>query len=90
MPSSKTNNNQKVVARTTQWHVLPEGEDLFCEQAFVINIVDESGGEFVTVQSNIEEAYGRGEGLISINPEEWPLLRDTIDVAIKACKPQPK
>lgn len=36
-------------ARVTRLHVLPEGEPLFDERGFSVEIDDEGGGEFVVV-----------------------------------------
>jgi hypothetical protein len=46
-----------------------------------IEIVDEGGGEYVEVSQSAD-----GHGKISINPEEWTVLRKAIDDAIKQCR----
>jgi hypothetical protein len=46
-----------------------------------IEIVDEGGGEYVEVSQSAD-----GHGKISINPEEWPMMRKAIDDAIKQCR----
>lgn len=60
---------------------VPQGEELFSEQATEIEIVNEASGEFVVVQQHYE-----GYGKIGINPEEWPVLREAIDKMIKECR----
>lgn len=64
--------------RVTRVHVLPEGEPIFSEQAFTVEIDDEAGGEFVVVRDC--------EGKIRLNPEEWPALRKAIDRMVKECR----
>ena len=65
--------------RVTRLHVLPEGEPLFSEKAFTVEIDDEAGGEFVVVHD--------WEGKIRLNPEEWPALRRAIGRMVKECRP---
>ena len=67
--------------RITRMATVPQGEELFSEQATEIEIVNEASGEFVVVQQNCE-----GYGKIGINPEEWPVLREAIDKMIKECR----
>ena len=46
-----------------------------------VEIVDEaSGGESVLVTQPI------GDGRLEIHPDEWPMLRATIDQMVKACR----
>lgn len=68
--------------RLTAFSVGPPDEPLFSEMATTVRIDDESGGEFVAV-----EQHGRTDvGKICINPEEWPVLRETIDELITLCR----
>ena len=69
-------------ARTTQLTIAPEGEPIFSERAFTVTIDDEAGGEFVLVRSNVEVLP---TGTISIDPSEWPALREAIDRLIGEC-----
>ena len=63
--------------------VLPEGEAIFSEMATTITIVDDAGGEFVTVeQPGLADA-----GKIRIDPTEWTALRAAIDRMIGECRP---
>ena len=71
----------KLITRPTKWAITPEGETLFCEGVIEIEIVDESGGEFVEVLQHLD-----GYGKIGIEPSEWPSLRLAIDMAIKQCR----
>lgn len=64
--------------RVTRLHVMPEGEPLFSEQAFTVEIEDEAGGEFVVVSDC--------EGKIRLNAEEWPELRRAIGRMVKECR----
>jgi hypothetical protein len=65
--------------RTTRLTVAPKDEPIFSEQAILVEIVDEAAGEYVTVTA----LHG---GPVSINPEEWPALRDAIDRMIADCR----
>lgn len=72
--------------RTSSFIVLPKGQPIFSEQATTITIVDEAGGEFIEVSQS-----GRTDlGKIAINPEEWPALRDTIELLIAMCREDAK
>lgn len=64
--------------RVTRLHVLPEGEPLFSEQAFTVEIDDEAGGEFVVVSDC--------DGKIRLSPEEWPALCRAINQMVKECR----
>jgi len=64
--------------RVTRLHVLPEGEPLFDERGFSVEIDDEAGGEFVVVSDC--------DGKIRLNAEEWPALREAIDRMVKECR----
>jgi len=67
----------KMKTRQTKWTVYPEGDEnkLYSEHATYIEIVDESGGEFVEVTQSGKT--------VQINPEEWPEIWNTIGIAIK-------
>lgn len=70
----------KHIQRVTAMHVLPEGEPIFWEGGFKVEIVDEAAGEFVEVTGHDAESPLR------ICKEEWPLLRDTIEHMLKECR----
>ena len=70
------------ITRTTQVVVLPEDQPIFSELATTVTIVDESADEFVEVVQS-----GRIDlGKIAINPNEWPALREAIDMMIAQCQ----
>ena len=72
----------KYETRITSYTVAPAGEPTYSEQATQVNLVDESGGEFIEVCQS-----GRSDlGKIAINPDEWPELRKAIDSLIKQCR----
>jgi hypothetical protein len=73
--------------RITRYHVVPKGESLFSELATLVEIEDLAGGEYVKVtqQSTSRQASGQE---ITIEPEEWPRLREAIDRMIAACQPE--
>ena len=66
----------KYKSRIVSIVVLPIGEPVFSEQATTVSIDDESGGEFVRLSQSRDESK---PGSVTIDPDEWPLLRETID-----------
>lgn len=72
--------------RTTAMVVAPEGEPLFSELATRVTIVDDAAGEFVEVAQDGRDGSDYS-GKIGINPEEWPMLREAIDMAVANCRP---
>ena len=68
---------KKLHQRVTQITVLPEGEPIFSPRAVVISIDDEAGGEYVKVTTQIDTPGKSQE--ISIDPHEWPSIREVID-----------
>ncbi len=73
---------KKPETRVTQIVVCPPGEPLFSEMATKVEIVDESGGEFVEVSQH----GGTDIGKIQISPEEWPALRSAINRMMRQCR----
>lgn len=61
--------------RPIAWCLSPEGEPIFGEMSYTIKIVEEGAGEYIEVEDQA--------GKIGFNAEEWPHLRDAIEVAIK-------
>ena len=66
--------------------LVPEGEPIFSEMATTVEIVDEAGGEFLEVRQQCGKMT-KADLMISINPEEWPMLRAAIDVMVAKCRP---
>ena len=63
--------------------VLPEDQPIFSELATTVTIVDESADEeFVEVGQSGHISLGK----IAINPNEWPALREAIDMMIAQCQ----
>lgn len=52
---------------------------VFGELATIIEVSDEAAGEFVKVRQQYD---GIEPGTVSIDKEEWPLIREAIDSAI--------
>ena len=69
--------------RVTRLHIVPDGEPIFSEAAFSVEIDDEAGGEFVKLTS-LEESCKPGQ--VRIDPSDWPALRDAIERMIAECK----
>lgn len=70
--------------RVTRVHVVPQGDVLFSEQAFQVEIADDAGGEYVIVTGDALNALDSGQ--IAINPAEWPTLRRAINRMVKECR----
>ena len=62
--------------------VLPEDRPIFSEMATTVTIVDEAAGEFVEVGQSGDISLDK----IAINPNEWPALREAIDMMIAQCR----
>jgi hypothetical protein len=62
--------------------VVPSGQTIYSELATTIRMADEAAGLFVEVEQHGREDIGK----ISINPEEWPALRDAIDLMFNEIK----
>lgn len=58
--------------RITRLTITPAGASIYDELAFHVEIDDEGAGEFIVIKD--------GDGArISINPDEWPVLRAAVD-----------
>ena len=70
------------IQRVTKIVVLPDGDPIFGAMSTEIEIVDEAAGEFVkvTVLSDGDEEK------LSIDPDNWPAIRDGIDRMISDCR----
>lgn len=60
----------------------PVGEPIFAEGNFEVAIDDLAAGEFVTVTS-LNESENQTVGIAA---EEWPVLREAIDLMINDCR----
>lgn len=72
--------------RITHLAVLPIGEPLFSEKCMSVSIEDESGGEFLAIEQHGGPEQNAGK--ISIDPEEWPALRQAIEQLLAECGPE--
>ena len=61
-------------SRITQMTIAPEGEPIFSEMATDICIEDEAAGEYIVLKQLTRQTAD-----IAINPEEWDVIRATID-----------
>lgn len=68
--------------RAVKLAVVPKDQPLFSIGTTLIEIVDEAAGEFVTVTQVLDG----GQGQISIEPEEWPVIRAAIDRMVGECR----
>jgi hypothetical protein len=67
--------------RTTQLTVAPSGAPIFSEQAYTVTIDDQAAGEYVVVHAMDGDA-----GKLTIEPQDWPALREAIDTLIGDCQ----
>lgn len=70
----------KYERRPIVWAVCKEGMTIFDEASFRVEVDDEAGGEFVVVKNTCED------GCLKIDPQDWPALRDAIELAISECR----
>jgi hypothetical protein len=63
--------------RITQITIVPKGESILSELATEISIDDEGAGEFIIVNQPLRDESG-----IQIDPEEWEIIKLTIDKMI--------
>lgn len=66
--------------RVTEWIVCKKGGTIFDDGNVRVRIEDEAAGEFVVVDSLDEN------GKVRLNPEEWPTVRNAIEIAVEACR----
>ena len=73
----------KDIIRPTSWIVGPSDEPAHSLQMTTVRIDDEGGGEFVVLeQENDTGPVHR----IAITSEEWPILKQAIEMALEQCK----
>jgi hypothetical protein len=61
-------------SRITRVHLVPEGEPIFSEMAYSIEIDDEAAGEFIAVT----DLSDRG-GTVRIDFSQWESLKSAVD-----------
>lgn len=61
--------------------ILPKGEPIYGEMVTTVALDDEAGGLFVRVT----QEPGKGTQSITIDAEEWPMLRTQIDQMVQVC-----
>lgn len=64
--------------RPLSWVVLEAGKSTSDEQATVVKIEDDGGGEFIEIEQL--------DGTVRLNAEEWPAVRAAINRAVRLCK----
>lgn len=65
----------KLITRITRMHIIPEGEPIYTEKGYTVEIDDESGGEFVIVKDG-STADGAG---VRIDPKDWIEVRAAVN-----------
>ena len=68
--------------RPIAWFLGEPKAPIFAEESYTIRIEDEAAGEFVVVESYLN---GKPEKM-GLDPENWPALRDAIEIAVNACR----
>lgn len=71
--------------RIVKLAVVPEGEPIYALGVTDVEIIDESGGEFVKVS---QEPDGGTTQAILIDPDEWPAIRAAINRMVGMCRPE--
>jgi len=74
---------RQIESRPRAWIVAPMGHPQYSEQVTHVDIEDDAGGEFVVVRQSTDE---HGPQRVSFDPDEWPVLRQTIDKAMAICR----
>ena len=64
--------------RATQFTVARKGEEIFADDSTRVEIDDEAAGEFIA----ITQSRSAGDGRITIDRDEWPLIRYAVDQLI--------
>ena len=70
----------KLKTHPIAWIVRPEDGTLYDERAFEVRLEDEGGGVFLEVKSYADNTKA---GEIRIDADCWPLLKATIETALK-------
>lgn len=65
----------KLITRITRMHIIPEGEPIYTEKGYTVEIDDESGGEFVIVKDG---SIADGAG-VRIDPDAWIEVRAAVN-----------
>lgn len=77
--------NNKYITRTTRISIMPQGDPIFGETCTHISIEDEASGEYVKVQQHNSHIEADTQA-ISIDPEEWTILKDGIEKMLEEIK----
>lgn len=64
--------------------VAPESARIFDERATRITITDRAAGEFVEIVQDHEETAGT----VSVDADNWPAIRDAVDLMMAECRPE--
>lgn len=76
--------SDKYETRVTKIVVAQRNEPIFSENVTHIEIADDAAGEFVKVSQ--EGGHKDYEKFILFDPEEWPVVREAIDLMISQCR----
>lgn len=63
--------------------VVGDGKQVFDESASVVSIEDDAAGEYVKVHQLSDHCE---QGVIKIDPDEWPALRKAINKMVRSCR----
>ena len=66
--------------RITRVTIIKEGEPLFSQYGYTIEIEDEAAGEFIQITDHQDRHQ------ITLNPEDWPAIRSAINKMVKLCQ----
>jgi len=79
----------QLITRTLKIAILPKGEPVFSEKATIIEIDDLSAGEYLTITQQYE-SNRVAPGQLSIDPTEWTIIRDGIEMMIEEIRKHEK
>lgn len=68
--------------RVVKVAVCPANKQLFDEQCTYVEIVDEAAGEFIKISQNRDDS----DKDVRIDPDEWALIKETVDEMAKLCR----
>ena len=66
----------KLITRITRMHIIPEGEPIYTEKGYSVEIDDEAGGEFVILKDGSIATESVG---VRIDPADWIEVRAAVN-----------
>lgn len=86
MPEIKSTDTHDI--RIVKLCVVPKGQPIFSEQATMVEIADEAGGEFVTVTQQV--GHPDLERCVAFDAKEWSAIKPAIEHMLGECRNRPE